>query len=167
MNKIYLIFSILLITIILSCQNQNVETKEKPLIKKEKKVSFDIDGYYFLNDTIIFKEIKVLSILISTKDTIDKSNYNIINKLYLNILDTKTGREIELKVKEYKFENKKISLSVTIPEIGIFSFEGTFLGENGPMNDNVIEDKTFVMKGLVKIGNNFTKMTSFTYFAGD
>lgn len=167
MNKIYLIFSILLITFILSCQDQNVETKEKPLIKKEKKVSFDIDGYYFIKDTIIFKEIKVLSILFSTKDIIDESNYNIINKVYLNILDNKTGREIELKVKEYKFENKKISLSVTIPEIGVFSFKGTFLGENGPMNDDVIEDETIVMKGLMKIGSDFTKEICFTYFAGD
>jgi len=166
MNKIYYLTTILLIAF-LSCNSQKSEKKENIVTKTEKQVSFNIDGYYFPKDTIKYKEIEVLSILFSTKDEVDESNSNVINKVYLNLLDIKSGKRIELVAETFQLKNKVINLSVSIPDIGVFSFNGTFLGKNGPMNDNVRENETIVMKGKIEIGGDFKKETDFSYFAGD
>jgi hypothetical protein len=143
------------------------QTKKKSERIIKKQVSFNIDNYYFPKEPIKFKEIEVLSILFSTKDEVDESNRNVINKVCLNILNIQSDKEIELVAETFQIINRTIIFSVNIPDNGVFNFTGTFLGENGPMNYSVSENETVEMKCLIEINGIYKKETDFTYFSGE
>jgi hypothetical protein len=135
--------------------------------KSATKTVFDADGYYFPVDTIKYKDYRVENILIATTDKINSSGDKQISYVQIDLVDDKTGENLEQITKEYELKNKIFHATFKTKYIGNIELNSSFTGTFGPMNDNVKEKETIVMKGTFMINKDYTKETEFKYFAGE
>jgi len=156
-----------------SCSQKDNSNKSKEsvrtnsTIKKNVNVGFDMDGYYMPVDTIEYENNILISILFATSDEKDKLGNNKIKYVELEYHDKTTYNVKTVKAKEFKYKNKTISLLFET-KIGKIIFNGHFLGEHGPANDNVDDNqKIMVLNGTFTINENYEKKTMFSYFGGD
>ena len=94
-------------------------------------------------------------------------DYSKIKYVELKYHDKTTDENKTVKAKEINYKNKAISL-VFETKIGRIIFNGQFLGEHGPTNDNVDDNqKIMVLKGILKINEDYDMTTMFSYFGGE
>jgi hypothetical protein len=135
--------------------------------KSAAKTAFDADGYYFPADTIKYLDYRIESILIATKDEINSSGDKLISSVQIGLVDDKTGKTQELTTKEYELRNKIFHAVFKTNFMGDIELNSSFTGAFGPINDNVKEQETIVMKGKFEINKDYIRETGFKYFAGD
>ncbi len=156
-----------------SCTQKDNSNKSKEsvttnsTIEKKVNVGFDTDGYYMPVDTIEYENNILVSILFATSDEKDNLGNNKIKYVELEYLDKTTDKVETTKAKEFKYKNKTISLLFET-KIGKIIFNGHFLGEHGPTNDNVDDNKKImVLNGTFTINEKYDKKTMFSYFGGE
>ena len=169
--------TIILVTIISlgmsSCSQKENSNKSKDVlitnstIKKAVHTGFDTDGYFMPVDTVEYENNNLVSVLFSTSDEKDNLGNNKIKYVELEYHDKTTDKVETVKAKKFIYKNKTISLLFET-KMGKIIFNGQFLGEHGPANDNVDDNqKIMVLNGTFTINENYEKKTMFSYFGGD
>lgn len=167
--KIKLVLIGIISVVAFSCNNSSLNNQK---IESEKstsasKTTFDADGYYFPVDTIKYKDYRIENILIATTDKINSKGDKQISYVQIELVDDKTGENWEQTTKDFELNNKIFHAIFKTKYIGIIDLTSQFTGKLGPMNDNVTEEETIVMKGSFSINKEYKKETEFKYFAGE
>ncbi len=170
-NSIIIILIINLVMGSCSSKSDSNKTKEALISNsttiRNEQTGFDTDGYYLPVDTIEYKNINLVSILFATSNEKDNLGNSKIKYVELKYHDKTTDENKTVKAKEINYKNKAISL-VFETKIGRIIFNGQFLGEHGPTNDNVDDNqKIMVLKGILKINEDYDMTTMFSYFGGE
>ncbi len=169
-NTIILVIIINLVMSSCSSKSDSNKTKETLINSttiRNEQTGFDTYGYYLPVDTIEYKNIILVSILFATSDEKDNLGNNKIKYVELEYHDKTTDKSETVKAKDFKYKSKAISLLFET-KIGNIIFNGQFLGEHGPTNDNIDDNqKIRVLKGTFVINGDFEKKTMFSYFGGE
>lgn len=170
-NTIILVIIINLVMSSCSSKSDSNKTKESLITNstsiRNEQAGFDTDGYYLPVDTIEYGNNNLMSILFATSDEKDNLGNNKIKYVELEYHDKKTDKVETIKAKEFMYKSKAISLLFET-KMGKIIFNGQFLGEHGPTNDNVDDNqKIMVMKGTFTINEDYEKKTMFSYFGGE
>jgi hypothetical protein len=153
----------------LSCNNSSLDKQktESENNTPTAKSAFDADGYYFPVDTIKYKDYRIENLLIATTDKINSNGDKQVLYVQIELVDDKTGENWEQTSKDFELNNKNFRATFKTKYIGTIELSSVLTGKFGPINDNVNEQETIVMKGIFKINKDYKKETEFKYFAGE
>lgn len=132
---------------------------------------FDPDGYYYLKDTLRYKEFELgpesvldLFIVESSEDFKRRPKDSVF--IALNFRNTITNTDFRVKTTDFLITRDTLVLNFYNDQIGDIKMFGRFTGSKGPYYDNVEVFKTVVLRAkLVFKDTTFT--TSFTWWEGD
>ena len=167
MNKITKLLFLFLIIGTYSCDNTEnnklLQNKQAALTKNSTSETskFEPNGYYDpKGDTVFLYKYRFESLVIWLPNEDEKP------EVFLHFVNYKLKRKaINIYFKNYIIKPKKILLSESDTLNGEISFEGKFLKETEPTDEDT-RNETIVLTGNLRIKEKIYKL-DFTYFPGD
>jgi hypothetical protein len=163
MKKLTLIFYIALNLLSCSQISNNRKSENSEEVDKNNS-SFEFDGNYLPTKEFKINNHLLNSIEIGTNDSLEG---NKIALIFIRFTNLKTEEYYVIRKTTFEGTKDKFSIIANDPLLGKIQISGSFIGKNGPLNDNIEDPNTIVFKGTILADGINNEKLECTYFEGD
>ena len=163
MTRLTIYLAIIVTSFSCSLKDNSKPTTTDKATETTQNSDYEFYGNYIPTNDIWIKGLGLKGIEIDTHDSL---NRRIIKGIFLRFRDT---LKHEYYIVNTSFTGTKDNFQILANDsvLGQIEIAGNFLGERGPMNDNIKDPSTIVFKGLISAkGINKAKLEC-RYFEGD